>query len=113
MSQSNGSGNGPNLIQMYIKHCIIGFIASAIFVGMLFAFDVGGLWRLVSGSPIGIVAALMLWVFNGVVFAGVQFGIAIMNMGEDDDDDNDKGHRDRIGLHIPNHAPIPVRVDRH
>lgn len=100
--------NGPNLIQMYIKHCIIGFIASAIFVGMLFAFDVGGLWRLVSGSSIGIVAALMLWVFNGIVFAGVQFGIAIMNMGEDDDDD-DKGHRGRVGLHVP----VPVRVDRH
>ncbi len=99
--------NGPNLIQMYIKHCIIGFIASAIFVGMLFAFDVGGLWRLVSGSPIGMIAALMLWVFNGIVFAGVQFGIAIMNMGDDDDDD-DKGHRGRVGLHVP----IPVRADR-
>ena len=99
--------NGPNLIQMYIKHCIIGFIASAIFVGMLFAFDVGGLWRLVSGSPIGMIAALMLWVFNGIVFAGVQFGIAIMSMGDDDDDD-DKGHRGRVGLHVP----IPVRADR-
>jgi hypothetical protein len=45
----------------------------------------------------GIVAVLMMWVFNGIVFAGVQFGISIMSMADDDDDD--EGGR-----------PVPVRL---
>ncbi|PWG17654.1 hypothetical protein [Salibaculum griseiflavum] len=94
----------PDLIKLYIKSCAIGFAAAAVFVGMLLAFDVVGLWGLVSGSSAGILAVIMMWIFNGIVFAGVQFGIKIMSMAEDDDDD-------RGGKHIPVHLaePIPVR----
>jgi hypothetical protein len=30
-------------------------------------------------------AAIMLFMGNGIVFAGVQFGITVMRMGEDDE----------------------------
>ena len=88
----------PDLIKLYIKSCAIGFAAAAVFVALLLAFDVVGLRGLVSGSSAGIVAVVMMWVFNGIVFAGVQFGIAIMAMSEDDDDDDEGG------------TPMPVRL---
>ncbi len=93
--------NTPNLIKLYIKSCAIGFVLSAIFVGLLLGFDVMGLGGLVMRSDIGIIAAIMMWVFNGIVFAGVQFGIAIMGMADDDDDDDDKGHRPPIRIGGP------------
>lgn len=103
----------PDLIKLYIKSCAIGFVLSAVFVGLLLGFDVLGLGGLVMRSDIGFVAALMMWVFNGIVFAGVQFGIAIMGMSDDDDDD-DKGHRRpiRIGGPIALHATATARKRR-
>ena len=100
----------PDLIRLYIKSCAYGFVLSAIFVGSLLGFDVMGLGGLVMRSDIGVVAVIMMWVFNGIVFAGVQFGIAIMGMADDDDDD-DKGHRPpiRIGGPIRAHAVAPSR----
>ena len=94
----------PDLIKLYIKSCAIGFGASAVFVSLLLAFDVVGLRGLVTGSSMGIVAVLMMWIFNGIVFAGVQFGISIMSMADDDDDD--QGGRP---LPVRLAEPIPVR----
>lgn len=70
----------PALIRLYIKSALIGFALSVTFVGALFWLNVANLWHLVSTSPSGWIAAIMLVVFNGIVFAGVQFAIAIMRM---------------------------------
>jgi hypothetical protein len=72
----------PRIVRFYIRHVLIGFAAAAVFVVLVLWFDVGGLWRLISGSPDGLLAAVLLFVFNGIVFAGVQFGIAVMALGE-------------------------------
>lgn len=96
----------PDLIKLYIKSCTIGFVLSAVFVGLLLWFDVVGLGRLVAGSDIGILAVVVFWVLNGIVFAGVQFGIAVMSMGEDDDDEPRGGMKMPVFLA----EPIPVRV---
>ena len=93
----------PPLIRLYIRHCAIGFALSAAFVGLLFAFDVANLWTLVSRSDVGLMAAVMLFMGNGIVFAGVQFGITIMRMGEDDEAGGSRG---------PEPVAIPVRVER-
>lgn len=93
----------PKLIRLYILQVIAGFGLSALFVGALLWFDVAGLWRLISGSDMGYVAVLMLWVFNGIVFAGVQFAISIMRMG--DDTPPSGGTRQRA------HPQVPVRVE--
>jgi hypothetical protein len=61
-------------------------LLSAVFVGALFAFDVANLWTLVSRSDVGLMAAVMLFMGNGIVFAGVQFGISVMRMGDDDEE---------------------------
>jgi hypothetical protein len=98
----------PPLIRLYIRHCAIGFALSAVFVGLLFAFDVANLWTLVSRSDMGLMAAFMLFMGNGVVFAGVQFGITVMRMGEDEEP---RGGR-RGPATITGAIPVPVRDDR-
>ncbi|WP_103762398.1 hypothetical protein [Roseovarius confluentis] len=99
----------PKLIRMYIVNVAIGFGLAAVFVGMLLWFDIANLWHLVSHSDKGWLAVLLLWVSNGIVFAGVQFGIAVMRMKDDDDDDGPGGG---LRQHVmrQDHATIPVRA---
>lgn len=73
----------PKLVRLYIVNVAVGFALAAVFVAALVTLNVAGLGHLVMGSDMGVVAALMLWVFHGVVFAGVQFAIAVMGMAED------------------------------
>ncbi|MBW4984163.1 hypothetical protein KZZ07_16595 [Mameliella sp. CS4] len=85
----------PKLIRLYILQVLAGFGLSAVFVGALLWFNVANLWHLVSGSDMGLVAVLMLFMFNGIVFAGVQFAISIMRMGHEDDTSGGKRQRVR------------------
>jgi hypothetical protein len=73
----------PELIKLYIKNVIIGFGVAAVFVAILLWFNVMNLWSLISGSDVGIMAVIVLWFAHGIVFAGVQFGYAVMAMAED------------------------------
>lgn len=98
----------PELIRLYIKHVLIGFAIAAAFVAMLLYFDIANMWHLVSHSDKGVLAVLVLWLANGVVFAGVQFAIAVMNMKDDDDDEPRGGKRQRVQR--PAQQMIPVRV---
>ena len=100
----------PKLIRLYIKNVAIGFGLAAVFVGMLLWFNIANLWHLVSTSDKGWLAVLILWVSNGIIFAGVQFGIAVMRLKDDDDDDD---HHGGLRQHVMrrDYVPIPVRVD--
>ena len=99
----------PKLIRLYIINVAIGFGIAAAFVGMLLYFNIANLWHLVSSSDEGWLAVLILWISNGIIFAGVQFGIAVMRMKDDDDDDGPGGGlRERVMP--PVRQPIPVRV---
>ncbi|MFP7673593.1 hypothetical protein ACG74X_09580 [Marivita sp. S0852] len=94
----------PDLIKLYIRQTAIGFVLSAVFVTLLLYFNIVNLWHLVTHTDVGLLAVFLLWLFNGIVFAGVQFGISIMLMKYDDDDDDDD-HRGRpISL-------TPIRVE--
>ena len=73
----------PKLIAMYIRQVTIGFAISGVFIAGLLWFNVNGLRGLIFGSDVGLIALAMLWISNGIVFAGVQFGIRIMMMAED------------------------------
>ncbi|MEM9124675.1 MAG: hypothetical protein AAGB28_02790 [Pseudomonadota bacterium] len=72
----------PKLIRLYITQVIWGFVISAVFVGVLLAFNVANLRYLIAGSDIGLIALFMIWFMNGIVFAGVQFGYKIMSLAE-------------------------------
>lgn len=101
----------PKLIRMYIINVAIGFAIAAAFVAMLLWFNIANLWHLVTHSDKGLLAVLLLWVSNGIIFAGVQFGIAVMRQKDDDDDEPRGGHRQHVNLRR-DHATIPVRVDQ-
>lgn len=93
----------PALVRLYIRNVLIGFVLSAVFVGALLTLDVANLRHLVTSSPQGGIAALMLFVFNGIVFGGVQFAIVIMRM-------DDRGGEGGRGRKIPLPAGAPALV---
>ena len=88
----------PQLVRLYIVQCAIGFALAGVMVALLVGLDVGGLGTLIAGSPDRVLAAVMLWVANGLVFAGAQFGISIMNLAEE-----------TCGPRRGQPVPIPVR----
>ncbi len=93
----------PKLINLYIRQVLFGFGLSAVFVALLLYTNVGNLWHLVSSSPMGWIAVLMLFLFHGAVFGGVQFAISIMRM-EEKDDEPKGGKAQPVATDIP--API-------
>ena len=96
----------PRLIRLYITQICIGFLLSAGFVGLLLALDVAGLRGLILGSSVGWIAVLMLWIFNGIVFAGVQFSIRIMMLAGKNNTSGGK----RKPVAPQGGTPIPARV---
>lgn len=97
----------PKLVRLYIINVAIGFAIAVAFVAGLVALDVAGLRHLVLHTEKGWLAALMMVGANGVVFAGVQFGIAVMRLAQDGD-----GPRGglRVPLTRPDATPALVRV---
>jgi hypothetical protein len=96
----------PKLVKLYIQQIFIGFGLSAIFTAILIYFDIGNLQRLVFGSSDGLLGLFLIFFFNGLVFAGVQFAIRIMRMGYEDDDDDD----DDRGMPIRMSDLAPIRI---
>ncbi|MBE0453457.1 hypothetical protein [Roseovarius autotrophicus] len=98
----------PKLVRLYITQVAIGFGLAGVFVAMLLWFNIANLWHLVTHSDKGVLAVLILWLANGIVFAGVQFAIAVMKMKDDDDDEPRGGRRQRVMRH--DYATVPVRA---
>ena len=102
------TGNNK-LVSLYIQSCLVGLVAAVAFVGLIVWQDVAGIGRLVMASPEGWLALVMLTVFNGIVFAGVQFGIRIMMMAEPEDKGPPGGKRGAIPVRVPVAIPIEDR----
>ncbi|WP_166416118.1 hypothetical protein [Cochlodiniinecator piscidefendens] len=92
------------LVRLYIQNVLIGFGLSAAFVAGLLYFDVAGLWHLISASSIGWIAVVMLFIGNGIIFAGVQFAWVIMRMAQDDDTGGGKTQREPALELVPVYA---------
>jgi hypothetical protein len=97
----------PKLIALYIRSVAIGFGLSAAFLALMLWQDVAGLRHLIFGSDMGLVAAAMVFMFQGIVFAGVQFAIAVMSMA---DKDQTPGGGLRQAITPMMDSRIPVRV---
>jgi uncharacterized membrane protein len=104
----------PKLIALYIRSVAIGFGLSAVFLALMLWQDVAGLRHLIFGSDMGLVAATMVFMFQGIVFAGVQFAIAVMMLA-DPDAPPSGGLRERLmpdlGGPIPDAIPVRVRAE--
>ena len=92
----------PRIMRVYITQSILGFGLAAVFTALLLWFDVANLWYLVTHTETGPFAVFLFWVLNGIVFAGVQFGIALTWMQTDGGSSGRGGGRRR--------APVPVEA---
>jgi uncharacterized membrane protein len=106
----------PKLIVLYIRSVAIGFGLSAVLLALMLWQDLAGLRHLIFGSDMGLVAATMVFVFQGIVFAGVQFAIAVMMLADPDPDAPPSGGlRERLmpelGGPIPDAIPVRVRAE--
>ena len=102
----------PQLVRLYIVNVLIGFAIALAFVAALVWLDVAGLHHLVLETDTGWLGGLMLVMFNGVVFAGVQFAIAVMRMADPADAAPPGGRRRRplSGRLVPIPVPVTVRA---
>ncbi|MCB2093517.1 MAG: hypothetical protein KDE11_03850 [Rhodobacteraceae bacterium] len=98
----------PALVRLYIRHVAIGYALGLVFTGLLLWLDIGGLWHLIRATEGGAIAGLMLVIFNGIVFSGVQFGYAIMRMGKSGMSGG--GRRVRVNAAPPRQEQVGVRV---
>ncbi len=97
----------PRLVRLYLRQIALGFALSAVFVGLLLGFDVANLRSLILATKGGWLAAFLLFFFNGLVFAGVQFAISIMRMADPDD----KGPKGGHGARVTTGRLATVRID--
>ena len=91
----------PKLVRLYIVNVAIGFGLSAVFLAAMIWLNIANLGHLVLETQSGWIGGLMMFVSNGVIFAGAQFGIAVMRQA-----DRDEGPRG--GTKAP--ALITVRI---
>ena len=102
----------PRLVKLYIRQVAFGFALSAVFVALLLGFNIANLRGLILSAQGGYIAGFLLFFFNGLVFAGVQFAISIMRMGDDDDSGPRGGHRQRVSRGVPQLIPVRVQSGR-
>ena len=95
----------PRIVRFYIMHCVIGFTVAAVFTGAILWFNVANLWHLISSSDIGLMAVVVFWVLNGIVFAGVQNAVAIMLMADDDGAQNGPKSGDGVPVLVTHSKP--------
>lgn len=92
----------PKIIRFYILHCVIGFALAAAFTAVILWINLANLWHLVSTSDIGVMAVVVFWVLNGIVFSGVQFGVAVMLLADADDDGPRGGTSAPVSIPVQN-----------
>ena len=102
----------PKLIRLYIVNVLIGFALAAIFVVLLLTLDIGGLRHLMLEVQGGWLGGVMLVLLNGVVFAGVQFAIAVMRVAESDDDTPSRGQALKSQMGDPLRVPVVLNRRR-
>ena len=80
----------PDLVRLYIRQCLMGVALGIVFSMLLVVLNIANLGHLVSEVEGGWLAFGLLCLFNGIVFAGVQFGITIIRMDNDNGDNSDR-----------------------
>ena len=70
----------PRVFRLYLLSAVNGFGIALIFVVLILVFDIANLRHLILTSDIGVMATVAFWVFNGIVFSGVQVALALSQM---------------------------------
>lgn len=80
----------PDLVRLYIRQCLMGLALGIVFSMLLVILNIANLGHLVGEVEGGWLAFGLLCAFNGIVFAGVQFGMTIIRMDKDDGDHSER-----------------------
>lgn len=99
----------PELVRLYLRNILIGFLLALVFTGLLIGLDVANLRHLTLETRGGWLGIVMLVIFNTIVFAGVQFAIAVMRMADPGDGPRRGSHAPLTGR-APGGAGVPVAV---
>jgi len=75
----------PPLVRFLLVHAAIGFAIAFVFVGGFLLMDIGGMRTLMLASDIGLVAMALFTFMTGLTFSSVQMGVAVMLLGEPED----------------------------
>ena len=73
----------PEPIAFFLKHALIGFGLSAVFVACLVYFDVMNLQTMLAKEEMRFTALFVMWFGNGTVFGALQVAYAVMDKAED------------------------------
>lgn len=85
------------LIRLFVLNGAFGAMLGVLFVGLSLAFDLRGLWTLVSNSDVALLALAILTVSISATFAGAAIGTAVMLLPEREEDDKAYGGVDADG----------------
>lgn len=75
-----------DLVRLYVRQCLSGLALGIVFSAALVILNVANLGHLVGSVDGGWLAFALLAAFNGIVFAGVQFGISVMQLAKNKDE---------------------------
>jgi len=95
----------PRIVRLYILNAVLGFGLSAVFTAAILWLNVANIGHLVTHVSGGWLAALVFFVLNGIVFAGVQTAIVVMSIGASDQTGGTRAPRGPA-------RPVPVPVTR-
>lgn len=95
----------PFLVRFLVTHAVVGISLAVLFVGALVMFDVGGLGSLMTTSPDGVLALVLLTFGLGVTFGSVQMGFAVMLMSDGEEPPRGRRVLNRL---VPRYAKVPA-----
>lgn len=85
------------LIRLFVVNGAFGALLGVAFVALALAFDLRGLWTLVSNSDVAILAVVILTLSVSATFSGAAIGTAVMLLPEREEDDKAYGGVDADG----------------
>ena len=72
------------LLRLFLNATAVGLAVSAALLAALWVFNVNGFHDTLAPSRDALLALVVIWVSNGLLFAAVQVGYALHRMGDAD-----------------------------
>jgi hypothetical protein len=100
------------VVRAVIANWISGMIVGLVSAASLLAFDSFGIRSLLWRSDVHALGTIMLFLMFVFTFGGIVCGAAVMQIGDDDDDEPRGGRRARVAPLRPILAKIPAARGR-
>jgi len=97
----------PRIMRLFILNGFLGFVIAGVFTALILHYNIANIGYLVARVEGGWLACAVFFVFNGVVFGGVQTAIVVMSLPYPGQEPPG-GRKERLSQ--PVEVAIPVRV---